>query len=294
MVPRRLRHRHAPYWRTPSPRCPTWTSTFSMPSGSCPTNPSPRPTLTSHWPAPSRVTSTRPTLEFAESRRRAESLSYPQGPFSLGVLAVLRGVDTAGSGPVRPRLARSSQRWPADAELHGFDSFGFIAATEGAAAAAFSTSITATRRPDCTPDPHRYDDHAGRCLARRRVEAFRQLLRRSARRIAHRGRPDRQGARANSHRLDPGRRNRRQLLLRGASTSSGAAPPPTTTPAPPTSPRLSASHAGSAHSSFELRSAIDDYELRGDDARQALIDAIDLFSEGQQLAGTGPGAGTAR
>ena len=31
---------------------------------------------------------------------------------------------------------------------------------------------------------------------------------------------------------------------------------------------------------FELRCAIDDFELRGDDARQVLVDAVDRFAEG--------------
>ena len=42
---------------------------------------------------------------------------------------------------------------------------------------------------------------------------------------------------------------------------------------------------------FELRAALDDFDLRGDDARAALIDVAERMPADQRVAGTGTGSG---
>jgi hypothetical protein len=72
-----------------------------------------------------------------------------------------------------------------------------------------------------------------------------------------------------------------------------AAPTPTPTPAKLASAALKLARRQTA-TLFELRTALDDFELRGDVARAALIDVVERMPADSAWPGTGPGSGRRR
>jgi class 3 adenylate cyclase len=215
--------------------------------------------------------------EFAESRRRADSLSYPQGPFSRAYSQCYEVWTRLEAGQLDHAAAIIAEM-AANAEQHGFDSFGFIAATEGAAAAALSALardtvdqaelqthiatmtmlVDAWRAAESKLFVTFYDGVLAKLLiAADQTDKARE-------RIAI--------ALALAEETDANFYHAELLRLRARTAGDDD------TRATDLAESIGVARKQRAFI-FQLRSAIDDYELRGDEARQVLIDAIDLFSD---------------
>jgi class 3 adenylate cyclase len=217
--------------------------------------------------------------EFAEARRRAAELNFPQGPFSHAYSQCYEVWMRLEAGQL-DSASTTIAELAALAEDHQFDSFAFIAATEQAAAAALASIarehvepaelqahiatmtmlVDAWRALEAKLFVNFYDGVLARLLiaagqldeARERVAIALQLA-------------EETGALFYQAEL---------LRLRAHTTEDTEARVADLASAIQTARRQRA-HI------FELRSAIDDFELRGAAARQALVDAADrLPSDG--------------
>lgn len=208
--------------------------------------------------------------QFAAAQARAAQLAFPQGPFSHAYSQCYEVWMLLEAGRF-DRAATVIAEMAVAAERHGFDSFAFIAATEQAATAGL-TALAATPRGDLTPhigamamfvDAWRglgsklfvnfYDGVLIRLLigagrldeARIRVAAALELAEETGSLFYH----------AELLRLRAQLHDDRQDAIADLASAVQVA-------------RGQRAHV------FELRAATDDFELRGDDARQALEDAV--------------------
>ena len=213
--------------------------------------------------------------EFVESRRRADSLSFPQGPFSRAYSQCYEVWTRLEAGQFE-QASTIIAEMAANAEQHGFDSFGFIAATEGAAAMSLSAIargtageaeleghiatmtmlVDAWRAAESKLFVNFYDGVLARLLiaadqidqARERIAIALSLAEETDAKFYH-----------------------AELLRLRAMTATDH-----DSRASDLAEAISVARKQRAFI-FELRAAIDDFELRGGDARQVLLDAIDHF-----------------
>ncbi|MCT7658126.1 ATP-binding protein [Mycobacterium deserti] len=217
-------------------------------------------------------------VEFAEARRRAETLSFPQGPFSLAYSQCYEVWARLEAGQF-DHVATIIGEMAANAEQHGFDSFGFIATTEGAAAAALSAVahdtveatelqghiatmtmlVDAWRAAESKLFVTFYDGVLAQLLiaadhmdqARERIAIALKLAEETDAKFYH-----------------------AELLRLRAKTANDDESRASDLVEAITVARKQRALI------FELRAAIDDFELRGDDARRVLVDAVDRFADG--------------
>lgn len=215
--------------------------------------------------------------EFAEARRRAETLSFPQGPFSLAYSQCYEVWMRLEEGRF-DRAATLVAEMTTSAEQHGFDSFGFIAATEGAAAMALSTVTGGSADPAALQghiDTMTMLVDAWRAAESKLFVTFYDGV--LARLLIAAGQLDRARERI-AIALDLAEETEARfyvaelLRLRAQTADDDDAR------AADLGRAITVAGRQRAHI-FELRAAIDDVELRGDDARQVLADVVDRFAD---------------
>jgi class 3 adenylate cyclase len=213
--------------------------------------------------------------EFAAARRRADALSFPQGPFSLAYSQCYEVWTRLEAGQFEQTQTIIAEM-AASAELHGFDSFGFIAATEGAAAMAMSAIDRGTADPaelqGYTATMTMLVDAWRAAESKLFVNFYDGVL---ARLLIAAGQMDEARDRiaialSLAEETDAKFYYAELLRLRAMTAADSDSR------ATDLAEAIVVARKQRAFI-FELRAAIDDFDLRADDARQVLIDAVGRF-----------------
>ena len=262
----------APISRRPRRAWPQQTSARLTRCGFSPTTRSRRRTSTWPWSASCAAISTGAEAELAQAARRAEQLGFPQGPFSLAYARFMESWMRIEAGQL-DRAAVLAADLTEQAERHGFDMWRLVGATLQAAVERPGRTRRRRPRPGRAVGPHRDHDHAARHLAHGSrlniyITFYDGVL---GRLLIAAGQPEQARARLDTalqlaedtgmHFYDA------ELLRLRARTHTD----PDARRADLAAALDLARRQGATL--FELRAALDDFELRGQPARAALIDA---------------------
>ena len=215
--------------------------------------------------------------QFSKARGRAAALPFPQGPFSHAYSQCYEVWARIEAGQL-DRVTTIVAELATHAEQHGFDSFIFIAATELAAV----TSMLSMARENV--EPAELQTHIATMTML--VDAWRAAESKLfvtfydgvlARLLIAAGQLDQARERI-AIALDLAEETgalfyHSELLRLRAHTTEDAASRAADLAVANQVARRQRAYI------FELRTAIDDFELRGDDARQVLLDAVERFNE---------------